>query len=51
MRGSGYHRHPLAPAFVAGLAAVVVTVGALFLVGAIGYAYREMGSARKLCSR
>jgi uncharacterized membrane protein len=43
MRGSGYHRHPLAPVLVAGLAAAVVMLGAMFLIGVIGYAYREIG--------
>jgi uncharacterized membrane protein len=43
MRGSGYHRHPLAPVLIAGLAGVLVVFGALFLVGAIGYAYRAIG--------
>ena len=43
MRGSGYHRHPLPPELVAGLAALVLTLGALLLVGAIGYAYRNIG--------
>lgn len=43
MRGSGYHRHPLPPELVAGLGALILTLGALFLVGAIGYAYRSIG--------
>ena len=43
MRGPGYHRHPLPPELVAGLAALVLTLGALFLVGAISYAYRNIG--------
>jgi uncharacterized membrane protein len=43
VRGSGYNRHPLPPELVAGLAALVLTVGALFMVGAIGYAYRNIG--------
>ena len=43
MHGSGYHRHPLTPELIAGLAALVLMLGALFLVGAIGYAYRNIG--------
>lgn len=43
MRGSGYHRHPLPPELVAGLAALVLTLGTLFVLGAITYAYRGLG--------
>ena len=52
VRGSGYNRHPLPPELLAGLAALVLTLGALFLLGAITYAYRGIGigMARTRCS-
>ena len=43
MRPSPYHRHPLQPALVVGLALLLVLVGVLFLVGAMSYAYRSIG--------
>jgi uncharacterized membrane protein len=39
----GYNRHPLGPALLAALAALVAVLGTLFVLDALRYAYREIG--------
>jgi uncharacterized membrane protein len=43
VRDRAYHRHPLPPTLVVGLALAVAGLGVLFLLSALEYAYRRIG--------